>query len=57
MSNAPVAPAAPAQPAAPEPLPYTYSTGNAFTSFPKIDRKNYFAWRRNMETQLKALGQ
>jgi hypothetical protein len=40
-----------------EPLPYAYSTGNAFSAFAKFDGKNYFTWRRNMQTQLKALGQ
>ena len=68
MSTAPAAAAAPAAPApaapaaaapntAPDPIPYAFSTGNAFASFPKFNGKNYFAWRRNMETQLKALGQ
>ena len=53
---APAAPAAHAQPTAPETLPYAYSTGNAFASFPKFNG-NYFAWHRNMETELKALRQ
>src|SRR5258707_1036355 len=44
-------------PPAADPLPYSYSTGNAYSAFAKFDGKNYFAWRRNMETQLKALGQ
>ena len=43
--------------AAPEPLGYAYSTGNAFAAFMKFNGKNYFMWRCNMETQLKALGQ
>ena len=50
-------PAAPAAPAAHEPLSYAYSTGNAFNSFAKFNGKNYITWRRNMETQLRALGQ
>ena len=54
---APAPPVAPVAAAAPEPLPYAFSTGNAFASFSKFNGKNYFAWRRNMETQLKALGQ
>ena len=55
MSSQPVAQPAAAQPI--EPLPYAYSTGNAFGAFAKFNGKNYFTWRRNMETQLKALGQ
>ena len=42
---------------APDPITYAFSTGNAFNAFPKFDGKNYFAWRRNMETQLRALNQ
>jgi len=62
MSTAPAAAAAAAVPVAPipaatDPLPYTYSTGNAFAAFAKFNGKNYFAWRRKMETQLRALGQ
>ena len=41
----------------PDPLPYAYSTGNAFAAFTKFNGKNYFVWRRHMETQLRALGQ
>ncbi len=40
-----------------DPLPYAYSTGNAFASFAKFNGRNYFAWRRKMETQLHAHGQ
>src|SRR5258706_12188610 len=40
-----------------DPLPYAYSTGNAFASFAKFNGKNYFAWRRKMETQLRAHAQ
>ena len=43
-------------PANPEPN-YAYSTGNAFRAFAKFDSKNFFVWRRNMEIQLRALGQ
>ena len=61
MSAPPAAPIAPvALPAAQtqtQPLTYAYSTGNAYAAFSKFDGKNYFAWRRNMQTQLKALGQ
>ena len=55
--TAPTAPAAPATPVAPKPPVYTYSTGNAFATFAKFNGKNYFIWRRNMMTQLRALGQ
>ena len=48
-----MAPVAPATPAAPDPITYTYSTGNAFT---KSNSKSYFVWR-NMVTQLHAHGQ
>ena len=51
------APTAPAAPAAPEPPAYTYSTGNEFAAFAKFNGDNYFIWRRNMVTQLWALGQ
>jgi len=44
-------------PTASDPIPYAYSTGNAFAAFAKFNGKNYFAWRRTMETQLRALGQ
>jgi hypothetical protein len=63
MSTQPIAqPAAqpigqPTPTATTEPLPYAYSTGNAFAAFAKFNGKNYFTWRRNMQTQLKALGQ
>ena len=40
-----------------DPLPYVYSIGNTFAAFTKFNSKNYFVWRRNMETQLRALGQ
>ncbi len=40
-----------------DPLPYAYSTGNAFTSFMKFNGRNYFTWQRKMETQLQAHGQ
>ena len=53
---APPAPPAPA-PAQAQPLTYAYSTRNAFSAFSKFNGKNYFMWRCNMETQLKALGQ
>ena len=53
---APPAPPAPA-PAQAQPLAYVYSTGNTFSAFSKFNGKNYFVWRCNMETQLKALGQ
>jgi hypothetical protein len=43
--------------AANEPLPYAYSTGNAFAAFAKFNGKNYFAWREKMVTQRRALGQ
>ena len=46
----------PAQ-ATPEPLTYAFSTGNAFSAFAKFNGKNFFTWRRNMETQLRVLGQ
>ena len=46
-----------AAPDANEPLPYAYSTGSAFAAFAKFKGKNYFAWRRKMETQLRAPGQ
>ena len=52
----PPAPPAPA-PAQAQPLAYVYSTRNAFLAFSKFNGKNYFMWRHNMETQLKALGQ
>jgi hypothetical protein len=52
MTTAATAPAT-----TPEPLPYTYSTGNAFAAFAKFNGKNYFVWKGNMETQLRALGQ
>ena len=55
--TAPTAPVAPAAPAAPEPPVYPYSTGNAFSAFAKFNNKNYFIWRRNMVTHLRALGQ
>jgi len=50
-------PAAPAAPAAPDPISYAYSTGSSFSAFAKFNGKNYFAWRRNMEIQLRALAQ
>jgi len=57
----PLAPAAPAAahiaPVAPEPLAYTYSTGNEFAAFAKFNGKNYFMWRRNMGTRPHAHGQ
>ena len=37
--------------ATPELLPYVYSVGSAFSAFTKFNGKNYFTWRRNMETQ------
>jgi hypothetical protein len=40
-----------------EPLPYAYSTGDAFAIFAKFNGRNYFAWRQKMITQLRALGQ
>ena len=46
-----------AQPTVPHPPQYAFSRGNAYAAFPKFNGKNYFAWRCNMETQLKALGQ
>jgi hypothetical protein len=33
------------------------STGNAFAAFTKFNGKNCFVWKRNMETQPRALGQ
>jgi len=59
-ATAPTAPIAgqPAPtPAASDLFPYAYSMGNAFVAFPKFNGRNYFAWRRKMETQLRALGQ
>ena len=62
MSN-PANPANPANPVNPqtapatEPLSYAYSTGNAFSTFAKFNGKNFFIWRRKMETQPRALGQ
>jgi len=66
MTTQPTVAAAPTAPIAGQPaptpatsdiLPYAYSMGNAFVAFPKFNGKNYFAWRRKMETQLRALGQ
>ena len=55
--GAPAGAAAAAPVVAHDPIPYAYSTGNAFAAFAKFNGKNYFAWRRKMETQLRALGQ
>jgi len=52
-----IAPAAPAAPAAPDPISYAYSTGSSFSAFAKFNGKKYFAWRHNMEIQLRALAQ
>ena len=53
-STAPVAGQLAPTPTASDPIPYAYSTGNAFAAFEKFNGKNYFAWRRKMETQLVA---
>jgi len=47
-SSSSIAPIAPAAPTTPEPIIYTYSTGNAFT---KSNSKSYFMWR-NIGRQL-----
>jgi len=49
--------AAPIAPVTPEPLTYTYSTRNTFTTFAKFHGRNYFIWRRNTVTQPHAYGQ
>jgi len=46
LTNEPTDPHA-MSPATPDPLPYAYSTGNAFATFTKFSGKNYFTWRRN----------